>query len=173
MLAKAPTACEGDTKAKFEEGDSLAAGLFLYSFSCPEMSGAYNMKSVDFIVPAGKPEAARAVSFRRWPVKVGDIVHDGDAVTATNSSFDPNSMTLNTFSKGRGIGDCGTEEAWVFDGKAFQLAELKLMRMQGSAAGGLAGGVSRTSEAIASGNNFTSAHRRSTPSPAVSDRQRL
>ena len=36
-------------------------------------------------------------------------------------------MTLNTFSKGRGIGDCGTEEAWVFDGKAFQLAELKLM----------------------------------------------
>ena len=127
LLAKARKACEGDTKAKFEEGDSLAAGLFLYSFSCPEMSGAYNMKSVYFIVPAGKPEAARAVSFRRWPVKVGDIVHDGDAVTATNSSFNPNSMTLNTFSKGRGIGDCGTEEAWVFDGKAFQLAELKLM----------------------------------------------
>jgi len=127
LLAKAGKACEGDTKAKFEEGDSLAAGLFLYSFSCPEMSGAYNMKSVYFIVPAGKPEAARAVSFRRWPVKVGDIVHDGDAVTATNSSFDPDSMTLNTFSKGRGIGDCGTEEAWVFDGKAFQLAELKLM----------------------------------------------
>jgi hypothetical protein len=126
LAAKARRACDDDAKAKLEEGYSLAAGLFLYSFSCPDMSGAYNMHSVYFIVPAGQPQAARPVSFR-WPVKVGDAEHDGEAITATNSSFDPQTMTLRTFSKGRGIGDCGTEESWVFDGKTFQLAELKLM----------------------------------------------
>ena len=116
LIAKARKACEDDTKAKLEEADSLTAGLFLYSFSCPQVSGAYNTNSVYFIVPQGQPQAARSVSFR-WPVKVGDIVHDGDAVMATNSSFDPESMTLNSFSKGRGIGDCGTEESWVFDAR--------------------------------------------------------
>jgi hypothetical protein len=131
LLARARKACDGDANsggvlAKFEEAYSLAAGLFLYSYSCPEMSGAYNMNSVYFIAPAGPPQAARIVSFR-WPVQVGDAEHDGEAITATNSSFDPQTMTLGTFSKGRGIGDCGTEENWVFDGKTFRLAKLKLM----------------------------------------------
>lgn len=126
LLAKARKLCNGDEKAKLEESDPLAPGLSLYSYSCPEMSGAYNLNSVYFIVPAGQPQAARAVSFL-WPVKVGDITHDGQQELATNSSFDAKTQTLNIFNKGRGIGDCGTEEAWVFDGKTFRLAELKLM----------------------------------------------
>ena len=90
------------------------------------MSGAYNMNSVYFIVPAGQPQAARPVNFR-WPIQVGDTMQDGEGQIATNSSFNPKTLTLTTFSKGRGIGDCGTEENWVFDGKTFRLAELKVM----------------------------------------------
>ena len=149
LLAKARKACDDDAKAKLEEVNSLAPGLFLYSYSCPDMSGAYNMNSVYFIVPAGQPQAARPVSFR-WPAKIGDAEHDGEAITAINSSFDPQTMTLGTFSKGRGIGDCGTEESWVFDGKTFRLAELEAdVGMQGRAVGRLAGGVSGRSEAVA------------------------
>ena len=36
-------------------------------------------------------------------------------------------MALSTFGKGRGLGDCGTGEEWVWDGKAFRLALLKTM----------------------------------------------
>jgi hypothetical protein len=36
-------------------------------------------------------------------------------------------MTLRTFNKGRGIGDCGDEESWIWDGKTFRLAEVKTM----------------------------------------------
>jgi hypothetical protein len=126
LLARARKICEGDAKAKFEDADPLAPGLFLYSYSCPEMSGAYNMQSVYFIVPTGQPQAARAVSFI-WPVKVGDTMQDGPKEFATNGSFDPKTQKLNLFNKGRGIGDCGTAEDWVFDGKTFRLAELKLM----------------------------------------------
>jgi hypothetical protein len=126
LLAKARKICEGDAKAKFEDADPLAPGLFLYSYSCPEMSGAYNMNGVYFIVPAGQPQSARAVSFL-WPVKVGDTVQDGAKELATNASFDPKTVTLHIWNKGRGIGDCGTAEDWVFDGKSFRLAELKMM----------------------------------------------
>ena len=31
-------------------------------------------------------------------------------------------MTLTSFEKSRGYGDCGSEEQWVWDGKAFRLA---------------------------------------------------
>jgi hypothetical protein len=36
-------------------------------------------------------------------------------------------MTISTFSKGRGIGDCGTESIWVFDGKAFRMTSFRMM----------------------------------------------
>jgi hypothetical protein len=127
LVARARKACDGDANARGEEADALAPSLFLYSFSCPELSGAYNMHSVWFVVPAGQPQAVRQVSFR-WPVRIGDTVQDPDAgSTAVNSSFDPKIMAIDIFNKGRGIGDCGTEENWVFDGKAFRLALIKLM----------------------------------------------
>ena len=126
LVAKARKICENDPKAALDESVSLAPGLFLYSYSCPEMSGAYNMQSVYFIASAKEPQNARAVSFG-WPVRISDIRQDGPAELATNASFDPKTMTLDTFNKGRGIGDCGTSESWVFDGKSFQLAELRMM----------------------------------------------
>ena len=38
-----------------------------------------------------------------------------------NVSFDPKARTLSSDAKGRGLGDCGSEATWVWDGQAFQL----------------------------------------------------
>ena len=63
-----------------------------------------------------------------WPIKVGSIETDpGYEVIAVNPIFDAKTMTLSSFSKGRGLGDCGTSEDWVWDGKTFRLALLKMM----------------------------------------------
>jgi hypothetical protein len=127
LVARARKACGGDASTRFEEAGALTPNLFLYSFSCPEMSGAYNLHSVWFIVPAGQPQAVRPVNFR-WPEKIGDATQDADSgLTAVNSSFDSKTMTIEVFNKGRGIGDCGAEERWVFDGKAFRFFEIRLM----------------------------------------------
>jgi hypothetical protein len=45
----------------------------------------------------------------------------------TNASFDKKTMTLSTFAKGRGLGDCGTAEDWVWDGQNFRLTLLRIM----------------------------------------------
>lgn len=41
--------------------------------------------------------------------------------------YDETTGTLSYFYKLRGIGDCGAGGVWVFDGKAFQLREFKMM----------------------------------------------
>jgi hypothetical protein len=38
-----------------------------------------------------------------------------------NIDFDAKTQTLKAFAKGRGVGDCGSEASWVWDGHAFQL----------------------------------------------------
>jgi hypothetical protein len=47
--------------------------------------------------------------------------------STTNAGFDPSTMTLSSFSKGRGLGDCGTAEDWGWDGQAFRLTLLRFM----------------------------------------------
>ncbi len=46
---------------------------------------------------------------------------------AVNPGFDEKTMTISTFNKGRGLGDCGTDEEWVWDGNVFRLARLRMM----------------------------------------------
>lgn len=41
--------------------------------------------------------------------------------------FDPDTMTLANFYKGRGVADCGGSSTWVWDGKAFRLTEQTFM----------------------------------------------
>lgn len=41
--------------------------------------------------------------------------------------FDPETLTLASFYKGRGFGDCGSSSSWVWDGKAFRMTEATFM----------------------------------------------
>ena len=45
--------------------------------------------------------------------------------------FDPASGTLAQYAKGRGIGDCGYQATWQFDGQAFQLSHYAQMQQCG------------------------------------------
>jgi hypothetical protein len=80
--------------------------------------------SVFLIVSDAAPFAARAVKFA-FPAGI-DAKRAPDAL-AINASFDPQTMRLSTFNKGRGLGDCGSAEDWVFDGQTFQLVLLRSM----------------------------------------------
>jgi hypothetical protein len=53
----------------------------------------------------------------------------------TEPEYDPETRSLWSSAKGRGIGDCGSTEGYIGDGKTFRLAYLNLMdRCQGSRA---------------------------------------
>ena len=128
LIAKGRALCgEEDEGSKLEDVWPLGGSQFLYSFTCPDSSGAYNYHYGLLIATAGNAQTARAVKFG-WPEKIGDLHEDpSTGAVATNPVFDPKAMTIRTFSKGRGIGDCGASEEWIWDGKAFRLALLKIM----------------------------------------------
>lgn len=127
LAAKGRALCgENDSKSKMEEMYALGSNQVLYEFSCPDNSGAYNFQSVYMVGPASNPQGARAVSFKR-PVKIGDLENDEPPSGLINPSFNEQTMTLTSFSKGRGIGDCGSEEEWVWDGKTFRLQKFSFM----------------------------------------------
>lgn len=122
LLARGRKLCEDDDKAsQLEEVNPLGNAQFLYQFSCPGSSGAYNFMNVFLIGPAGNAQALRPAAFRR-PPGTDDGGNDGPAAGLMNPSFDSETMTLSSFNKGRGYGDCGVEEQWVWDGKSFRLA---------------------------------------------------
>jgi hypothetical protein len=120
ILAKGKTICGADDpKPEAGEPDRLSGGLVLYWFNCRAMSGAYNSWSGLMIAPRDKPDAARVV---RLPYPPGETADDGIAKhLVVNANFDEKTMTLSTFGKSRGPGDCGTAGEWVYDGKDFRL----------------------------------------------------
>lgn len=99
----------------------LVDGRTLVQLSC--FSGAYNFGSRWFLLAQGK--TPQALAFR-----VPDEDGGGRMKTLEdliNAGFDPASGRLGMFSKGRGIGDCGTAASWAWDGQRFQLAEYQAM----------------------------------------------
>jgi hypothetical protein len=94
-------------------------------FVCQSDSGAYNYAYNLLTAPADKPNDVRKLELPLPPSI--DKRQDIPAQDMTNAAFDPKTMTLSTFSKGRGIGDCGSESIWAFDGKAFRMTSFKMM----------------------------------------------
>jgi Protein of unknown function (DUF1176) len=125
LTAKAKALCgEDERRTALEDSARLDRDTSLRGFSCKDNSGAYNLASVFLIVPDNAPQAARPVKFAFPAALAAKAPPD---VLAINASFDQKTMTLSTFNKGRGLGDCGAAEDWVFDGQAFQLALLRSM----------------------------------------------
>ncbi|MGH6755523.1 MAG: DUF1176 domain-containing protein, partial [Bradyrhizobium sp.] len=52
---------------------------------------------------------------------------DPDAATLGNPSVEDDGVTLGSYDKGRGLGDCGDAADWAFDGTAFQPLSYALM----------------------------------------------
>ena len=97
----------------------LAPGLMLWGPEC-EM-GAYNSLNV-FFLGDERGGALKRISFPEPP---GSDQAKDDLLI--NAQFDASSQTMATFSKGRGIGDCGDVTDWVWDGKAFRVSSEDIM----------------------------------------------
>ncbi len=90
----------------------------LTSVSC--YGGAYNFSSIWFIRFGSG--SWQEVDFPR-PVR-GATETGGELI---NAGFDPASGLLESFNKGRGYGDCGTNAVWGWDGERFVLVEWRAM----------------------------------------------
>ena len=91
----------------------LSPGVVLWAPECS--TGAYNALNVLFI----GDEHAHGLKRVALPEAPGaDQATDDEPM---NVSFDAKTQTFSSFSKGRGIGDCGEVDSWVWNGKAFEL----------------------------------------------------
>lgn len=95
---------------------ALGGGATLALLPCG--SGAYNISSVPFVIRGGKAEPAE-IDY------AGDA--SNDAAMLTNAWWEAETSVLATHAKGRGIGDCGEDARYVWDGKGFRLIEMRVM----------------------------------------------
>ncbi|HYI41885.1 MAG TPA: DUF1176 domain-containing protein [Allosphingosinicella sp.] len=80
-------------------------------------SGAYNVSYVPFIVRHGGRAAIAPFDHRPgWWAEEGKPI-------LVNAAWDKDRGLLTSFSKGRGLGDCGTDSEYAWDGRAFRLVE--------------------------------------------------
>lgn len=97
---------------------ALGGGKTLALIPCG--SGAYNFSSVPFVIENGKAVVARFDHVPGWTEAKG-------IATLVNAGWDPAKAELGSYMKGRGIGDCGSSETYVWDGAMFRLVEARAM----------------------------------------------
>ncbi|WP_176597629.1 MULTISPECIES: DUF1176 domain-containing protein [Sphingobium] len=87
-------------------------------------AGAYNFTSIP-VIATGIPgrRAFRFASFDYQPGWSEDASHP----MLVNASWAPETSTLQSYAKGRGLGDCGGSESYVWDGTRFRLVEASAM----------------------------------------------
>ena len=97
----------------------LDAGATLVLIPCG--SGAYNFNSAAFVLRGGKGVPAEFDTAPDW------LEGDGPAIL-TNAAFSTtDGAVLSSFSKGRGLGDCGSSQSWVWDGSRFRMIEARAL----------------------------------------------
>jgi hypothetical protein len=97
----------------------LAPGVALWGPQC--QMAAYNEVSIFYIGDEEAQHLRRIV----LPEAPGSGQASDDELI--NAAFDPKTQTLSSFSKGRGLGDCGSSTDWVWDGRAFELLSERVM----------------------------------------------
>ncbi len=83
-------------------------------------TGAYNVIDLAFEVTRTQPYVSRGVILHLPFVPPS---RSDSQLELVNAEFDASSRMLYTFSKSRGLGDCGVATRWQFDGERFVLAE--------------------------------------------------
>lgn len=119
------------------EGYRIAPGVDLWQAPCSR--GAYNYSSNFFLFredrkSAGKnsgPATGQAslLKFDLWnnTPKAGESRFSIASEELVNAQFDKGALTISFFSKGRGLGDCGSSGVFAWDGKRFRLARYARM----------------------------------------------
>lgn len=82
--------------------------------------GAYNVIDLAFEVTRTPPYVARRLTLTLPFVPPH---HSDKKLELINAQYDASKSELLTYSKGRGLGDCGTATRWQYNGREFVLAE--------------------------------------------------
>lgn len=86
-------------------------------------TGAYNLTSIPFV--AERRGGDIHVELARFDIQPGWF-EDGNP-SLVNAVWDPAKRLLSSFSRARGLGDCGEQEDYAWDGERFRLAERRGM----------------------------------------------
>jgi hypothetical protein len=105
-----------DTAYSLGRVDGKARALVMISCG----SGAYNFSSAAYI---GTEETTGKWQFAPAQFDYGDNMRTSDNALQllVNANWDAGSQTISSYAKGRGIGDCGSAESYVWDGAQFRL----------------------------------------------------
>lgn len=87
-------------------------------------AGAYNYLSVPLI--AQGPVGRRQFALAMFDLKPG-WSEDMSQPMLVNAGWDTRTGTLSSYAKGRGLGDCGNAETYVWDGHRFRATEVRMM----------------------------------------------
>lgn len=93
----------------------------------PCEAGAYNVSAVPLI--ARGPAGTRSLSIARFDYAPGFTGEPGTPPLVVNALWDARRGVLSSLAKGRGAGDCGASEDYVWDGTMFRLIESRAMQL--------------------------------------------
>lgn len=111
-----------DTAYSLGTGASGAQALVLLNCG----AGAYNFSSGVYI---GQQDNFARWSFApaRFDYGATGFGEDSKIPLLVNADWDAGTQTITSYAKGRGIGDCGSSESWVWDGAMFRLTAATMM----------------------------------------------
>lgn len=107
--------CSLDPNRREVRVTALTDDKALLIVSCE--AGAYNTVDLAWQVSRKKPFSARSIRLR-LPFTPSS---NSSEMELMNASFDEKTRELTTLALGRGIGDCGSQTRWRFDGQRFRL----------------------------------------------------
>lgn len=107
--------CSLDPSRREVRVTALTDDKALLMVSCE--AGAYNTVDLAWLVSRQKPFAARMVRLRLPFIPASNVSN----MELMNARFDEKSRELTTLALGRGMGDCGVQTRWRFDGQRFRL----------------------------------------------------
>jgi Protein of unknown function (DUF1176) len=111
-----------DTAYSLGEGASGAQALVLLNCG----AGAYNFSTGVYV---GQRSGTGKWSFEPAKFDYGatGFSDDSKIPILVNADWDAATQTVSSYAKGRGLGDCGSSESWVWDGAMFRLTSAVAM----------------------------------------------
>ena len=88
----------------------------------PCFVGAYNIVFRAFLVDAASGRVLRPLRFAGVDAR-GRVQREAEVVSP---AYDARTKTLSSFNRGRGLGDCGEQYRWRWNGKRFRLVEQRV-----------------------------------------------
>lgn len=116
-----PLECEANAEQTVETTYArLDANTTLALLPAPCGNGAYNYFSYALLI--GNDGKTRPARF-----EVSGGMGEGNDNSLVNADWDEKKRELTTYAKGRGLGDCGTIQAFAWDGRIFRLKLMEVM----------------------------------------------